>query len=114
ERYEAGSTGLSGRRSRSDRQRRGDRTMSIRSNTKKAGWVMGGVAAALAVGASMGFTLRGPSATPYFSADLPVRIAPEVRGHEIAQLTAPPFVPGPLNRNYPTTVEVNLEVIEQE
>lgn len=80
----------------------------------KAGWALGGVAAALVVGASMGFTLRGTSTTAAYNWDIPVRTAPEVRGYEVAQLTAPPMVPGPINRNYPTTVEVNLEAVEVE
>src|SRR5690606_2648815 len=83
-------------------------TMSIMMKGK-AGWALGGVAAALVVGASMGFTLRGTSTTAAYNWDIPVRTAPEVRGYEVAQLTAPPMVPGPINRNYPTTVEVNLE-----
>ena len=88
--------------------------MSTNSMKAKAAWTLGGVAAALAVGASLGFSLSGSSAGPYFSADIPVRTAPEVRGYEVAQLAAPPMVPGPITRNYPTTVEVNLETTEEE
>src|SRR5690606_12343160 len=88
--------------------------MDIRSKTSKAGWVMGGVVAALAVGGSMGFRLTGAGTGPFYNADIPVRVAPEVRGYEVAELTAPPMVPPPITRNYPTTVEVNLEVVEKE
>ncbi|HEX6924811.1 MAG TPA: copper-containing nitrite reductase [Longimicrobiaceae bacterium] len=88
--------------------------MDIRSKTSKAGWVMGGVVAALAVGGSMGFRLTGAGTGPFYNADIPVRVAPEVRGHEVAALTAPPMVPPPIARDYPTTVEVNLEVVEKE
>jgi nitrite reductase (NO-forming) len=80
---------------------------------RKAAWTLGGVAAAVLVGATMGFTLRGASA-PYFNADIPERVAPAVRGKMVAELAAPPMVPGPIERGYATTVEVNLEVIEKE
>lgn len=45
---------------------------------------------------------------------LPERVAPEVQGTLVAELTAPPFVPPPLDRDYPARVEVNLEVVEKE
>ena len=68
--------------------------MSTNSIKAKAGWTLGGVAAALAVGATMGFSLGGSANTgPFYSANIPVRIAPEVRGYEVAELAAPPMVP---------------------
>lgn len=45
---------------------------------------------------------------------IPVRTAPETRGSMVAELTAPPMVPAPLNRDYATTVTVDLDVIEKE
>ena len=48
-----------------------------------------------------------------FAADIPVREAPAVRGEEQAILTAPPFVPPAIKRDYPTNVHVELETIEQ-
>jgi nitrite reductase (NO-forming) len=49
-----------------------------------------------------------------FDHPIPVRTAPaDVRGEEIAILTAPPFVPPAITRNYPTKVKVDLEVIEK-
>lgn len=44
----------------------------------------------------------------------PIRQVPEAQVEEIAQLTAPPFVPPPIERNYPARVIVNLEVVEKE
>lgn len=47
------------------------------------------------------------------SAAIPVRDIPEVRGEEVAVLTAPPNVPPPIKRNHATKVIVNLETIEK-
>ena len=44
---------------------------------------------------------------------IPVRDLPDIKGSEIAQLTAPPMVPSPITRNFATKVTVNLEVIEK-
>lgn len=38
---------------------------------------------------------------------------PAVKGVEVATLTPPPFVPPPIKRTYPTTVKVELEVVEK-
>jgi nitrite reductase (NO-forming) len=67
-------------------------------------------ASAAAVIVAGAFTLRGGGTE---RADL-VRSAPAVRGTEVAELTAPPFVPGAIRRDYATTVVVNLETIELE
>jgi nitrite reductase (NO-forming) len=48
-----------------------------------------------------------------FDHPIPIRTAPAVRGEEVAILTAPPFVPPPVSRNYATTVLVELEVTEE-
>jgi nitrite reductase (NO-forming) len=88
--------------------------MTIDTSGRKATWALGGVVTAVLVGATMGFTLRGTSGGPYFSADIPVRSAPAVKGRMVADLTAPPEVPAPISRGYATTVEANLEVIEKE
>jgi len=45
---------------------------------------------------------------------MPVRVAPEVRRHEVAALIASQMMAPPIARDYPTTVEVNLEVVEKE
>lgn len=69
--------------------------------------VAAGAATAIVIGA---FALRA-------SADerlATVRSAPEVRGTEVAELTAPPLVPSAIQRDYATTVVVNLETIEKE
>jgi nitrite reductase (NO-forming) len=47
-----------------------------------------------------------------FGAVIPVRVAPEVQGEELAILTAPPYVPSPIMRKYPKKVKVELEVTE--
>lgn len=90
--------------------------MSINMRVRRAPWIAGGVVTAVLVGTSMGFTLwgEGAGASAPFQADIPVRSAPEVRGTAVAQLTAPPFVPAPVDREYPTKVVVDLEVIEKE
>ena len=66
---------------------------------------------ALALGA---LALVGAGPAPVDDLAIPVRVAPEVRGSMVAELTAAPFVPGPIDRDYPTKVVVNLEVIEKE
>jgi nitrite reductase (NO-forming) len=50
---------------------------------------------------------------PAFAAAIPTPQAPAVRGEERAQLTAPPMVPRPIQRNYATKVVVDLEVVEK-
>jgi nitrite reductase (NO-forming) len=42
-----------------------------------------------------------------------VKLPPDVRGEEVAVLTAPPLVPPPIKRNHPTKVTVKLEVVEK-
>ena len=88
--------------------------MSVNPGLRRASWVAGGVAAAVVAGAIVGFTVKEEGTSAMFNASIPTRIAPEVRGTMVAELTAPPFVPGPITRNYPTEVVVNLEVIERE
>jgi len=44
---------------------------------------------------------------------IPVRELPDIRGEEVATLTAPPNVPAQITRDYATKVVVNLEVIEK-
>ena len=44
---------------------------------------------------------------------VPVRSVGEIRGQEIAVLTAPPKVPAPITRDYATKVIVNLETVEK-
>ena len=66
---------------------------------------------ALALGA---LALVGAGPAPVDDLAIPVRVAPEVRGSMVAELTAAPFVPGPIDRDYPTKVVVNLEVVESQ
>jgi nitrite reductase (NO-forming) len=80
---------------------------------------IGVVAVALAAGlvfSVSGFTLRDPGvaagSTGMFASAIPVRVAPEVRGEELAILTAPPLVPPQIMRSFPTKVKVELEVTE--
>ncbi len=47
------------------------------------------------------------------AASIPVRTMPEVRGSEVAVLTAAPNVPPPITRDYATKVVVNLESVEK-
>ena len=47
------------------------------------------------------------------SGHIPMPELPELRGVEVAELTAPPAVPAPIRRDYAATVRVELEVIEK-
>jgi nitrite reductase (NO-forming) len=79
-------------------------------------WIAGGAAVlALAGAASVGYAAHGDTVETRgaFSATIPVRKAEPVRGTERAMLTAPPMVPAPIDRNYATTVIVDLEVVEK-
>lgn len=46
-------------------------------------------------------------------AAIPEAQLPALKGSEVAVLAAPPHVPPPIARNYPTKVRVNLDVIEK-
>jgi nitrite reductase (NO-forming) len=91
------------------------KTFSVR-RTAGIGLLAG---AAVLGAAATGFSMRINSGTEgvtergMFQNSIPVRTAPAVRGEEIAILTAPPFVPPPITRNYPTLVKVDLEVTEK-
>jgi nitrite reductase (NO-forming) len=76
---------------------------TVRRNTR-----LGAAAACTLLIAGVASSFDGPN-----DLTIPVRIAPAVRGTETAQLTAPPFVPAPITRDYATKVIVNLEVIEK-
>jgi nitrite reductase (NO-forming) len=45
---------------------------------------------------------------------IPVRELPDIRGEEIATLTAPPMVPNAISRDYATKVVVNLAIVEKQ
>jgi nitrite reductase (NO-forming) len=45
---------------------------------------------------------------------IPVRELPDVKGEEIATLTAPPMVPNAITRDYATKVVVNLPIVEKQ
>ena len=69
-----------------------------------------GAAVIVAAGTVAAFAIDGP----VDDRAIPYRAAEEVRGTEVANLTAPPFVPAAIQRDYATKVVVNLEVIEKE
>jgi nitrite reductase (NO-forming) len=72
--------------------------------------IAAGAAAVMGAGAMTAFTTEGVVNERI----VPERFAPEVQGTLVAELTAPPYAPAPLNRDYPARVEVNLEVVEKE
>jgi nitrite reductase (NO-forming) len=80
----------------------------------KAKWVGVGVVAALLVVSAAAFSLTTRSAAAPYADAIPVPALPEVRGVEHAQLTSPPYVPAPIDRDYATRVVVELETIEQD
>lgn len=70
-----------------------------------------GVAVVVTTGTLAAFALDRPGD----DRAIPFRTAPaEVRGTVVAELTAPPFVPAAIERDYAAKVIVNLEVIEKE
>jgi nitrite reductase (NO-forming) len=88
--------------------------MSTQRNSNRTAWITAGAVGTLVAITATAFTLRAaPATVAPFGYDIPVRTAPEVRGEEMAILTAPPFVPAPISRKYPTKVVVDLEVIEK-
>jgi nitrite reductase (NO-forming) len=90
--------------------------MSRKDGFRAVPWIVGGAAIAVLGFAATGFPRSGPDLAARvapFGADIPVRTAPAVRGEEVAVLTAPPHVPSPLTRTYPTKVIVELETIEK-
>jgi nitrite reductase (NO-forming) len=77
-------------------------------NTRRVGIL---TAASLLMGVaivSLGAGRREAGAT------IPVRELPDIRGEEIATLTAPPAVPQPITRTYATKVSVNLDIVEKQ
>jgi nitrite reductase (NO-forming) len=71
----------------------------------------------LAAGAAAVILATGVTAFARNSGDdlsIPVRTAPAIRGSMVADLTAPPLVPAPIDRRHATRVIVNLEAIERE
>lgn len=80
------------------------------SKIHRATWIVAGAAAVFGAGAMTAFS--GGSAADERA--IPHPVVPEWTGYEVAELTAPPFVPAPITRKHATTVEVNLEVIEKE
>lgn len=86
-------------------------------------WMKVGVIAVVTT-VSLGVALAARNAPPLttsvaargiFDNPIPVRVAPaanEIQGEENAILTAPPFVPPAIMRNFPTKVKVDLEVTE--
>jgi nitrite reductase (NO-forming) len=97
--------------------------MSAIRNVSKSGWIAVGVIAAVLALMATAFNMRAnPSASataadvtrPMFQNPIPVRTPPaEVRGEEVAILTAPPHVPPRITRNYPTKVRIELDTTEE-
>lgn len=48
-----------------------------------------------------------------FASAIPVRVAPPIKGEEVAGLATAPNVPAPITRDHATKVIVNLEVVEK-
>jgi nitrite reductase (NO-forming) len=89
--------------------------MTIRPVTRLQRLVVGSATTVLIAGA-VGFAMWNTASARVVTADasaIPVRDIPEIRGEEIAVLTAAPAVPAPITRNYATKVVVNLETIEK-
>jgi len=80
------------------------------TNIIRTTWLVAGAAAVLGAGAMTALS----AVREVDDRVIPYREAPEVRDAMVAELTAPPRVPAPITRNYPTTVTVNLEVVEKE
>ncbi len=82
---------------------------------RRTPWIALGVAAVLAAGGTLAYAAGGSGAgdDAPFQAAIPVRVTPEIRGEEIAELTHAPEVPAPITRNYATKVVVNLDVVEK-
>jgi nitrite reductase (NO-forming) len=80
-------------------------------------WLIAGALVALVAVVVMALNARAnpaPASAGMFNNAIPIRTAPDnVRGEELAVLTAPPFVPARITRNYPTKVKVELEVVEK-
>ena len=85
--------------------------MSKTSKFQRTTWMVAGAAVVLAGGAVSAFA-RG---NPVDERAIPVRSAPaEWQGEVQAELLAPPLVPAAIERDYPTRVVVDLEVVEKE
>lgn len=88
--------------------------MTITTRTRRIGWLAATVAGVGLLVGGFGFTLLGTDGSGSYTADIPIRSAPEVTGTTVAELTAPPHVPAAITRNHPTEVVVDLEVVEKE
>ena len=73
--------------------------------------VLGGVGALLAVSV---LAFAGGTSPGFLGAEIPeTPELPELRGVEQAELTSPPHVPAPIDRDHATRVVVDLEVMEK-
>ena len=90
--------------------------MTIRPTSRTQRLVVGAAAAVLLAGTA-GFAMWNTASARDVgggaASSIPVREIPEIRGEEIAVLTAAPNVPAPITRDYATKVIVNLETIEK-
>lgn len=88
--------------------------MVARTHARRA--AVGATALLLAAGATVAVFWNTAAARELgvsVASTIPVRDLPEVRGEEVAVLTAAPNVPPPITRDYATKVIVNLEAIEK-
>lgn len=85
------------------------------SSTKvvKARWIALGAGGAILAVSAVAFSVGAPARTTMDAAIPETPELEEVRGVEQAELTAPPFVPAPIERDHATRVVVNLETIEK-
>ncbi len=78
----------------------------------KARWIALGAGGAILATSAIAFSLSAPRA----AMDAAIPDTPKlekIEGSQMAELTAPPFVPAPITRDYATRVVVDLEVIEK-
>jgi nitrite reductase (NO-forming) len=84
----------------------------MEGNKRIGRWVALGAGGALLAASAL--ALGGEASPGFLGAEIPeTPELAEVRGTERAELTAPPRVPAPIDRNHATRVVVDLEVIEK-
>jgi nitrite reductase (NO-forming) len=92
--------------------------MKTPTTSRRALWISAGVMAAILIFAVTALTNRAEAgsaaAINHISFNtIPTAELPAIRGEERAVLTAPPFVPDPITRDYATKVTVELEMFEK-
>jgi nitrite reductase (NO-forming) len=91
--------------------------MTMLTRTPMRRWLPIAAGALLLTGAATAYALDAradrSAAVRAFAAEIPVRVAPPIRGEMHAQLTTAPSVPARITRDYATKVIVDLEVVEK-